>query len=201
MSEAQTDRKFPDWEQLYRDTEVREMPWYSVALDADLVAALAEHALTKGDFLDLGTGPGTQARELARLGFRVTGTDLSASAVAKARTLAPEVDFRQDDVLHSKLPSASFDFVFDRGCFHVLDPSARKHYVQTVARLLRPRGYLFLKTFSTRQEQDFGPHRFAEADILAIFEPTFALERARESVFEGTLPAMPHALFSVLRRR
>ena len=39
-------------------------------------------------FLDVGSGPGTQAIALARRGFRVTATDLSVAAVEGARQRA-----------------------------------------------------------------------------------------------------------------
>ena len=41
--------------------------------------------ITSGKFLDLGTGPGTQARLLAKRGFRVIGSDLSEAAIRRAR--------------------------------------------------------------------------------------------------------------------
>ncbi|MBI1662851.1 MAG: class I SAM-dependent methyltransferase [Nitrosopumilus sp.] len=37
--------------------------------------------------MDLGTGPGTQALELSKIGFKVTGTDISQSAIEKAKKI------------------------------------------------------------------------------------------------------------------
>lgn len=44
--------------------------------------------LSKGALLEVGSGPGTQAIELAKRGFRVTATDISSTAVAKAEERA-----------------------------------------------------------------------------------------------------------------
>ena len=125
MTTPQSER-FPDWETLYRQRPGETLPWYYADLDPDLEAALRDHGLARGRLLDLGTGPGTQAIALAARGFEATGSDLSATAVAKATELARArgvpVTFVQDDVLASRL-TGSFDVVFDRGCFHVIDPA------------------------------------------------------------------------------
>lgn len=44
------------------------MPWYNEKLDADLENEMKLRKITKGRFLDLGTGPGTQAIQLAKMG-------------------------------------------------------------------------------------------------------------------------------------
>jgi hypothetical protein len=73
-------RGFPRWEELYRNDTVEKFPWYWPALDPDLEAALVRYGIWSGTFLDLGTGPGTQAVVLAERGFHVT---------ASRRTLGP----------------------------------------------------------------------------------------------------------------
>lgn len=45
--------------------------------------------------LDFGCGTGRSSRFLARLGFRVTGVDISADMLALARTADPRGDYRQ----------------------------------------------------------------------------------------------------------
>jgi cyclopropane fatty-acyl-phospholipid synthase-like methyltransferase len=156
-----------------------------------------------GSALDLGTGPGTQAIALAERGFEVTGTDLAAAAVeraserAAARGLA--VRFRQDDVLDSRLEGA-FGLVFDRGCFHVIAPESRAAYVEAVQKLVAPGGFLFLKCFSIKQPGDVGPFRFTPADIERIFGQAFAVRSIEETVYQGTLDPLPHALFCALQK-
>ena len=81
--------------------------------------------IIKGRFLDLGTGPSTQAVELSKLGFQVTATDISENATIKAKRMSKDIEFIVDDILDSKLKEDSFDYIFDRGCFHVLELSSR----------------------------------------------------------------------------
>ena len=67
----------PDWEEKYSNEETETMPWYYPNLDPDFKDALEMLEVVSGDVLDIGTGPGTQAIELAKRGFKVTGTDIS----------------------------------------------------------------------------------------------------------------------------
>ena len=122
-------RAFPRWEELYQESRVESMHWFNPELDEDLKEALDELKLQNGSALDLGTGPGTQATQLARRGFVVTATDISAAAIRLAKTKAEnqrlEISWKQDDILETRL-DRPFDFIFDRGCFHVLAPKRRR---------------------------------------------------------------------------
>jgi cyclopropane fatty-acyl-phospholipid synthase-like methyltransferase len=196
-------REFPNWEQLYQDQAVESMPWFNPGLDPDLAQALVRLNLQAGTALDLGTGPGTQAIALAERGLHVTATDLSETAIAKARKTAQArglvIDFRQDDVLNSQL-EGEFDLILDRGCFHVLPPNRRQDYVEQVHRWLQPRGYLFLKCFSHQQPGEQGPYRFTPEAIRATFGHRFIVESILETVYHGTLDPMPQALFCTLEK-
>lgn len=198
------DRQFPDWEQLYQEQAVESMPWFHEALDPDLERALQQLNMTQGTALDIGTGPGTQAIALARLGFRVTATDLSTTAIEKAieKTQDAKLDilWMQDDILNSQLDQR-FDVIVDRGCFHVLPPQRRQDYVNVVASLLEPSGYLFLKCFSTRETRESGPYRFTPSDIQEIFQSHFHLISTEETQYYGTLDPMPKALFCIMRKK
>jgi 2-polyprenyl-3-methyl-5-hydroxy-6-metoxy-1,4-benzoquinol methylase len=71
-------RSFPNWDNLYvSEASIGSLPWYNKNLDDDLREQLQRINITKGRFLDLGTGPATQAIELSKLGFQVTATDIS----------------------------------------------------------------------------------------------------------------------------
>ena len=75
-------KKFHDWDIYYKENKVEKMPWYNANLDLDLENYIKSNNLHGGKFLDLGTGPGTQAIQLEQLGFDVTGTDISENAVS-----------------------------------------------------------------------------------------------------------------------
>lgn len=205
MSDNNKRRTFPDWEKLYKEEPVEKMPWFNPELDRDLAGALKDLRIKGGRALDIGTGPGTQAFRLSERGFEVTATDISKSAIRKARKAAKEkgleIDFRVDDVLATKL-SGAFDFIFDRGCFHVLPPEKRAVYRDTVAGLLNEGGYLLLKCFSHREtKMQGGPYRFTRKALKETFGPAFRVVSIKDTVYQGTLDPLPKALFSVLRRK
>ena len=196
-------RELPDWKQLYREKEVETMPWFNPNLDPDLDQALTKLNLHTGTLLDLGTGSGTQAMVLAERGFTVTGTDISDAAISRAKGIAQEkgldIDFRQDDILNSNL-NQEFDFIFDRGCFHVFQPEQRQDYVRVVSRLMKPKGYLFLKCFSHLETREEGPYRFTAEEIGEIFGSQFNVCSVEDTVYQGTLEQFPKALFCILEK-
>jgi hypothetical protein len=70
------EKDFPDWNKLYNTQNVETMPWYNENLDSDLKEELESRKISKGRILDLGTGPATQAIQLAKRGLKVTGSDV-----------------------------------------------------------------------------------------------------------------------------
>jgi cyclopropane fatty-acyl-phospholipid synthase-like methyltransferase len=196
--------EFPQWEELYQEREIESLPWFNPELDEDLENALDELELWGGSALDLGTGPGTQAIHLARRGFNVTATDISAAAIRLAREKAQkqgfEIRWEQDDILDTRL-DRQFDLIFDRGCFHVLEPERRADYVSIVSDLLKTGGYLFLKCFSRLQPGEEGPYRFTPEHIRKIFGSRLSVLSIKETVYQGTLDPLPRALFCTMRKQ
>ena len=200
-----TQRKnIPEWDSFYRENKVDEMPWYEKNLDLDLEYQINSMNLTKGKFLDLGTGPGTQAIQLEKLGFESTGSDISKSAIDKAQQLSSKVRFVVDDILNSSFPDNAFDFILDRGCFHVFEPMLRKDYLNQLKRILKDDGILFLKVMSIEEKglpDDEGPYRFSKQEILDTFENNFEVKEIKSTVYYGTLDPLPKALFVVIKQK
>ncbi len=194
------DKKFPKWETLYRNEQIQGLPWYYKDLDVDLNIELEKRHINKGKFLDLGTGPGTQAIKLYEKGFQVTASDISETAIKKDNDLyntdIQKINFVVDDILKSNFKENEFDYIFDRGCFHVLSINDRKKYIIEIKRILNYDGALFLKCFSVKEPGDYGPYRFSEDELKDIFQD-FEILNIRETVYEGTLNPLPKALFAV----
>jgi len=195
---------FSGWDDFYRDNKVEEMPWYEKNLDHDLEYEITSKNLSKGKFLDLGTGPGTQAIQLAKRNFEVTATDVSSSAIEKAKKLSNKILFLVDDILNSKLSDREFDFVFDRGIFHIFDVPQRPQYVKQVKRILRDNGILFLKCMSIDEKNlpdDDMPHKLSKQEITDAFDGDFDIQRTDDTVFNEFLGIKPKALFTVLKKK
>ena len=201
-------KDFPDWETLYKSQSVETMPWYNENFDFDLEKELDDRKILnnnsddKKKFLDLGTGPATQAIWLAKRGFKVTGSDLSEAAINRARkTYANEenVNFIVDDIIKSKLKDNDFDYIFDRGCFHVLLPADRQRYISKIKQILKKdNGILFLKCFSDKEPRQEGPYKFSADQIRDLFGESFRIDGIKETVYQGTLDPFPKALFVVM---
>ena len=98
--------------------------------------------------LDLGTGTGTVARQLARRGCTVTAIDISEAQVAQARLLDAEagvtVDYHLAPAEATGLPPASFDIVTAGQCWHWFDA---ERACAEVRRVLVPGGILVICSF------------------------------------------------------
>jgi len=204
MSESESTRKdFPDWENLYKSQRVETIPWYNERFDSDLERELDQRKIIANGkkFLDLGTGPATQAIWLAKRGFNVIGSDLAEAAINRARKIhasEKSVNFIVDDILNTKLRSNEFDYIFDKGWFHVLLPRDRKEYINKIKKILKDNGILFLKCFSDKEPMQEGPYKFSQKEIRDLFNESFKIDSIRETVYQGTLDPLPKALFVVM---
>jgi SAM-dependent methyltransferase len=200
--EFQSEKDFPNWDNLYKNQNVESMPWYNKNLDSDLEEELEKRKITKGRILDLGTGPATQAIQLYKRGLQVIGSDVSEAAINRAREVYDydKISFIVDDILNSTIKDKSFDYVFDRGCFHVLPIEKRPVYIREINRILDDNGILFLKCFSTKEPRQEGPYKFSEDEIRQLFRNDFVIS-VKDTVYQGTLDPLPKALFVVINKQ
>ncbi len=202
MTES-SNRKLPTWDEYYKNEKIEKMPWYNENLDLDLEDELNAMHLNNGIFLDLGTGPGTQAMELAKKGFDVIGSDISGTVIERNKimyeTQYHNIKFVVDNILYSDFKENYFDYIFDRGCFHVFSEEDRLKYYNQIKRILKQKGILFLKCFSIDEPMKDGPYRFSQNDIHNIFSKNFHINVIKKTVYQGTLDPLPKALFSVMK--
>ena len=69
------------WDGFYKNIE--ELPQVDKDLDFDLEKELNIMQLNKGIFLDIGTGRGTQAIQLAQRGFNIIASDIFEIIIKK----------------------------------------------------------------------------------------------------------------------
>ncbi len=193
-----------DWENYYKENDVKTMPWFLEKLDHDVQNEINSKGRKEGKFLDLGTGPGTQAKHLASLGFDVVGSDLSQSAIEKAKKLYSEPEFVVDNILDSNFADNEFDFIFDRGIFHVFEESQLSSYLSQVRRILKQNGLLFLKCMSVDEKsipKGQGPNLYSQNQITEFFKNDFEIQTIKNSEFEGETSGKYKAIFAVLKNK
>jgi 2-polyprenyl-3-methyl-5-hydroxy-6-metoxy-1,4-benzoquinol methylase len=117
-------------------------------LDSDFSDALTVHGPCAGKLLDVGAGLGSQAVQYAQLGFDVTATDVSKTALGHAENLAKskgvKIKFLIDNILMTKLDD-SFDIICDRGCLTILSDEVLDRYAKNLSELIKPSGHALVK--------------------------------------------------------
>ena len=139
------DEKF--WEKLYPFL-FTDRKLGAAETEIDSVLRLAD--LDRGDVLDLACGPGRHSVALAKRGFRVTGVDLSAFLLGKARQRARahdvDVEWIQEDMRRFVRPEA-FDLALSLftsfGYFESKDDDLT--VLRNIRKSLRPGGTLAME--------------------------------------------------------
>jgi SAM-dependent methyltransferase len=193
-----------DWDEHYASGH---LPWDSGEADRNLVEFVGRGGVAAGRALDVGCGTGTNAVWLAEQGFSVVGVDVASGAVARAsaRIADRELDcrFEAGDFLIDPIAAGPFDFVFDRGCFHVFDDAAtRACFAERVAARLAPGGvWLSLIGSTEGPPRDEGPPRRSARDVAEAIEPALEIVELRAGAFVSPDGRVPRAWIAVARRR
>jgi 2-polyprenyl-3-methyl-5-hydroxy-6-metoxy-1,4-benzoquinol methylase len=154
--------------------------WYAKTFGDRLIGLLAERGLSAGaSILDAGCGTGSLALMLARAGYRVTGVDLSAGMIARAKEkdTASSVDWRVGDLTALDL-GVTFDAVISVADVfnHFESLDAWEAALEGVRSHLRPGGLAFIDAMTCRGLSELDSQSVQERAgvtlILAIvYEP------------------------------
>ncbi len=158
--------------------------------------------------VDFGCGNGRNLIYLARdFGLHGIGYDISDTAVKQARTLAEGLQLtfaaRSMAGTFPDLPDESQTLALDMMASHFLNPSERKVLRDEIFRVLKPGGWLFMKTFlrdgdlhTKRLLSEHGTdedgtyihpvigereHTYWEADLVEFLEEKFQLHKVYRS--------------------
>jgi cyclopropane fatty-acyl-phospholipid synthase-like methyltransferase len=136
-----------DWEELWREGVT---PWDLGGSSPPLGELLTSGAIKpEGHILVPGCGRGYDLALLAKYYDRVTGVDISQTAVNSALSILPEdlrdgVSIQRGDFF--KL-THRYDAVFDYTFFCAIEPAMRDVWAQTMTRIIKPNGLLIAVVF------------------------------------------------------
>lgn len=148
--------------------------------------------------VDLATGPGTIALELAARGSTVVGLDISAEQVATATRVATErgLERRAHCIVagaeRTALDTAAYDLVTAGQCWHWFDSAAA---MVEVRRVLRPGGVLAIAHYSYLSAH-FPAARDTE-DLILQFNPSWTMAGST-GTHPGRIDEVIHAGFGLV---
>jgi cyclopropane fatty-acyl-phospholipid synthase-like methyltransferase len=193
------------WDSAY--SEDSPAPW-DIGRPQRAFRRIADQGLLTGHLLDAGCGTGEHSLLAATCGAQVTGVDVSATAIGRARAKAAErglsVRFEVASALSLAELGTEFDTIVDSGLFHVFDDGDRVSYVASLASAAKPGASLYLMCFSDRQPGDFGPRRVSQDELRAAFADGWSVDTIEAEAFEMN-PGLPipeaRAWLATVRRK
>jgi SAM-dependent methyltransferase len=204
-------------ERVYGRTAPQDIPWNRTE-PPDLLRQLVESRfIAPCEAVDLGCGLGHYATWLASKGFRVTGIDISPTAIEQARRQASAegascrfvvADLRQPVAAFD----AAFDFAYDWEVLHHVFQPDRPQYVANVHRMLRPGGRYLSVCFS-QEDTAFGGagkvrgtpfgtvlYFSSKRELRDLFAPVFELDLLGVVDIPGTTGSH-RAIRALMRKR
>ena len=166
-------------------------PW-EIGRPQPALVELVDAGLVSGRVLDIGCGTGELTLLVASRGLDATGVDSSPRAIGIALRKTEErritgATFEVGDALDLAYPDAAFDTVLDSGVFHVFDDGERTRFVESIHRVLAPRGRYHLLVFSDSQPGIWGPRRVRRDELDAAFADGWRIETVEPATFETTI--------------
>lgn len=158
------------WNQLYLTGEAG---WDKGTVSPPIARMLREGRLPKGARIAvIGAGRGHEAKEAASLGFAVTAVDFAPEALKALRAAGGFEVLERDLFDLPRTHTGAFDAVLEHTCFCAIPVSKRDEYVQAVAQLLKPGGWLFGLFYATGKEGG-PPFATTEPEVRKRFEGSF----------------------------
>jgi ubiquinone/menaquinone biosynthesis C-methylase UbiE len=189
------------WEEYYKKTPSDEIPWQKTQADY-FIKVIDSGKIKPGTALDLGCGTGAKSIYLAKKGFKVTGIDISKTAINYAKENAKKakvkVDFIVADAVNlSFLKDKKFDFILDWANLHGISKNKREKYITEIVKHTKKGSKLVLRCFSKkRAKKEFAVlpmgiiYLFSKQDIKNLFEKHFKiLETNRSKPFQRNSPS------------
>ncbi|TOJ26226.1 SAM-dependent methyltransferase [Vibrio parahaemolyticus] len=131
----------------------------------------------QGKLLELGGGEGHHCRAFQKLGFEVTGIDISPTAIAWAKKKAKATGiegkyYTADLTVESFQLPERYDVVIDGNCLHCIIGADRAIFLDHVYRNLSESGVFFVSSLCSKDEtyRDSSPYRHIASQSGLVIE-------------------------------
>jgi len=121
--------------------------YYKTHFDIDEIKNIADFFIQnlKGQkILDIGCGPGRDAKYFSEHGLEVTGIDLTSNFVKLASQNVPNAKFIKMDMRNLDFPKNTFDGIWVCASFLHIPKSEVKNTLLGFRRILKPNGLLYI---------------------------------------------------------
>jgi SAM-dependent methyltransferase len=197
-----------DWEYLYQSGTT---PWDNDSPWSPLARLVQEVCPPGASILEVGCGHGVDAIHLAALGYRVKATDLSATAIGRARAAVHRagvaVDFQVEDFYTSR-DETEHDLLYEKGV--MVNANNAEMWVE-FSRLAASRltdGGCWVSVSGNSDNLNVGMTgpdkrgypRLSVLELASVVEPYFEIQSITQEAF-GSTPANSFQSWVVISRK
>ncbi len=179
------------WEQIYASRSCRQVGWYAPHLETSIKWIAELDLAAEEPIIDVGGGASTLVDDLLLAGHKnLTILELSKNAIALSRerlgAKSDSINWLQEDVTQSELPSGHFKLWHDRAVFHFLiNPLQQQQYKDALLEALTVDGYFIIGAFDPEapsQCSGLPVQRYSSEMLCSRFAKEFRLKRHQHEI-------------------
>lgn len=145
---------------IYREMSPDKIPWNMPEPPQILVNSVTKSAPPFSELFEGGCGLGNYAVYFAKLGYKVTGADISDEAIKiaieSARRGQVACHFIVANLTEENFPlDGGFDLAYDWELLHHIFPEYRTNYLRNIHRALK-KGGKYISVFFSEEDRSFG---------------------------------------------
>lgn len=169
------------WENIFETKDFNEVSWYQSNPKTSIKLILSTNPDKDAHIIDIGGGDSNLVDKLLELGFQsVSVLDISSKALEKSKkrlgVKAEIVKWINSDIGEFET-NDKYDVWHDRAAFHFLTSKEDiEKYKGLVSKLLKPKGYLIIATFSLegpKKCSGLNINQYSESSMRKLFSKGF----------------------------
>lgn len=139
--------------------------WGKAKLDIELKRYLS--LLDGNNILDLGIGEGQNSIVLSKLGYNVTGVDVSKKSLDICSNISSNIELIQSDIRNFNIEKDKYNLIMSRCALQFLHKNDVKKIINNIKLNLRENGLVYISVFSTDNPKF---HKKLDNDYFEILE-------------------------------